>query len=153
VIRENRFAISRVVLMALSAFDDKAREPDNSAVADVLLGAADLWNDLKDQLASRYDPLAFDWGFAGKKWGWSLRLKHKKRAVLYMTPSSGFFYAGFALGEKAVAAAHESDLPQNLLDVIEGSQKYAEGRAVRLEIRTTGDLENVVKLAMIKMAN
>jgi len=139
--------------MALSAFDDKAAEPTDAEVAEVLANASDRWIDLKDQLGSRYDPLAFDWGFAGKKWGWSLRLKYKKRAVLYMTPSSGFFYAGFALGEKAVAAARQSDLPRSLLDVIEGSQKYAEGRAVRLEVQTTGDLENVVKLAMIKMAN
>jgi len=139
--------------MALSVFDDKAREPADAEVAEVLLGTADLWNAIKDEVAALYDPLDFDWGFAGKKWGWSLRLKHKKRAVLYLTPSSGFFYAGFALGEKAVAAAHQNDLPQSLLDLIEGSQKYAEGRAVRFEVRTSGDLENVVKLATIKMAN
>lgn len=139
--------------MALSAFDDEAREPTGAEVAEVLLGAADLWNAIKDQLASVYDPLAFDWGFAGKKWGWSLRLKHKKRAVLYMTPSTGFFYVGFALGEKAVSAAHQSDLPQSLLDVLEGSQKYAEGRDVRIEVRTSRDLGLVVRLATIKMAN
>lgn len=139
--------------MALSAFDDKAREPTDAEVAEVLLGTADLWNAIRDQIASVYEPLAFDWGFAGKKWGWSLRLKFKKRAVLYMTPSSGFFYAGFALGEKAVNAAHQSDLPQSLLDVIDSSQKYAEGRAVRLEVRTPEDVANVVKLATVKMAN
>jgi len=139
--------------MALSAFDDKAGEPTDAEVAEVLADTSHLWIDLKNRMASQFDLLAEDWTFSGKKWGWSLRLKHKKRAVLYMTPSSGFFFAGFALGEKAVAAAHESDLPQSLLDVIEGSQKYAEGRAVRLEVQTTGDLENVVKLAMIKMAN
>jgi len=139
--------------MALSAFDDKAREPTDAEVAEMLLGTADHWNAIKDQIASLYEPLAVDWGFAGKKWGWSLRLKHKKRAVLYMTPSTGFFYVGFALGEKAVSAAHQSKLPQSLLDVIEGSQKYAEGRAVRIEVRTSRDLGNVVRLATIKMSN
>ena len=139
--------------MALSAFDDKAREPTDAEVAEMLLGTADHWNAIKDQIASLYEPLAVDWGFAGKKWGWSLRLKHKKRAVLYMTPSTGFFYVGFALGEKAVSAARQSELPQSLLDVIEGSQKYAEGRAVRIEVRTSRDLGNAVRLATIKMSN
>ena len=139
--------------MALSAFDDKTGEPTDSDVFKELADVSHLWVDLRDQVASKYDPLAEDWVFSGKKWGWSLRLKHKKRAVLYMTPSTGFFYAGVALGEKAVAAANTSDLPRSLLEIINGSQKYAEGRGVRLEVWSAADLENVIKLAAIKMAN
>jgi hypothetical protein len=139
--------------MALSALDDKAREPSDTDVAEVLGAASPMWTDLKALMASQFDPLAEDWTFSGKKWGWSLRLKHKKRAVLYMTPSSGFFYVGFALGEKAVAAAHKSDLSQRLLETIDNSQKYAEGRAVRLEVRSATDLDNVINVAAVKMAN
>lgn len=139
--------------MALSAFDDKSREPRKEELADVLLDAGELWNELVSHLESELDPLAEDWTFSGKKWGWAMRLKHKNRAVLYMTPSNGFFYVGLALGEKAVAAAHESDLPQSVLDVIDGSQKYAEGRAVRLEVRMRHDLDTVLQIARIKMAN
>jgi hypothetical protein len=139
--------------MAFSALDDKAREPTDADVAEVLGDASPLWIDLKALMASQFDPLAEDWTFSGKKWGWSLRLKNKKRAILYMTPSTGFFHVGFALGEKAVAAAHERDLPQSLLEIIDKSQKYAEGRAVRLQVRSPADLENVIKVATIKMAN
>ena len=70
-----------------------------------------------------------------------------------MTPVKGFFYVGFALGQKAVDAAHESDLPQSVLDLIDGSQKYAEGRAVRIEVRDKEDLRHVVGVAAAKMAN
>ena len=139
--------------MAFSAFDDEVREPTDTDVAEVLGDTSHLWTDLRALMVSQFDPLAEDWTFSGKKWGWSLRLKHKKRAVLYMTPSTGFFYVGFALGEKAVAAAHASDLPQSLLEIIDGSQKYAEGRAVRLELRSAADLDNVTAVAAIKMAN
>ncbi len=139
--------------MAFSAFDDKAREPTDADVAKVLADVSPLWVTLKDLVASEFVPLAEDWIFSGKKWGWSLRLKHKKRAVLYMTPSTGFFYVGFALGEKAAATAQNSDLPQSVLEIIDSSQKYAEGRAVRLEVRSAPDLENVISVATIKMEN
>lgn len=139
--------------MAFSALDDKAREPTDANVSEVLGDASHLWTDLKALMAFQFDPLAEDWTFSGKKWGWSLRIKHKKRAILYMTPSTGFFYVGFALGEKAVAAARVGDFPDSLLEIIEGSQKYAEGRAVRLEVRSATDLDNVVNVAAIKMAN
>lgn len=69
------------------------------------------------------------------------------------TPCKGYFLASFALGEKAVKAAHESDLPAPILEIIDGAKKYFEGRAVRIEVRTAKDVRNVEKIAVIKMAN
>ena len=80
-------------------------------------------------------------------------MKQKKRTVLYMTPCERYFLASFALGEKAVQAAHQSDLPDSVLNIIDSARKYAEGRGVRLEVRSKKDLENVKELAAIKMAN
>ena len=93
-----------------------------------------------------------EWGFSSKSTGWGLRLKTEKRTVLYMTPCKGYFLASFALGEKAVKAAHESDLPASVLAVIDSARKYTEGRGVRLEVRTAEDVCNIEKLAVIKMA-
>ena len=139
--------------MALSAFDEKSKEPRREELTVVLGEAADLWDQLISNLRSRFDPLAKDWGFSGKKWGWALRLKHKKRVVLYLTPADGFFYAGFALGQKAVDAARDSDLPPSILEIIDSSQKFAEGRGVRLGVRSDVDVRSVMQLADIKMAN
>ena len=139
--------------MAFSAFDDKTREPVEDELAAVLGQSVELWNRLVADVNSEFNPLAKDWTYSGKKWGWALRLKHKKRAVLYLTPSEGFFYAGFALGQKAVDAAHGSGLSSSVLAVIDSSQKYAEGRAVRLEVRSEEDVRDVVQLASIKMGN
>jgi len=43
-----------------------------------------------------------------------------------MTPCEGYFIASFALAEKAVKAAHETDLPVSVLEVIDIAKKYAE---------------------------
>ncbi len=139
--------------MGLSAFDDKARKPTREQLEDVLRGAARLWDELISRLGTELGPLSEDWTYSGKQWGWALRLKHKKRAVLYMTPAHGFFFVGFALGAKAVAAAHQSALSRSALDLIDNSQKFAEGRAVRLEVREGEDLGDVVQIARIKLAN
>lgn len=139
--------------MALSAFDDKSQEPGLEAVAAVLRPAAVLWEQLISELGTRFEPLALDWVFSGKKWGWSLRLKQKKRAVVYLTPAERFFRAGFALGQKAVDAAFDSALPRTVLDTIESAPKYAEGRGVRLEVHTRKDVDGILLLAEIKMAN
>lgn len=139
--------------MAYSAFDDKDLEPRDPKLTEILGASRDLWDKLETQMKTEFHPLSVSWGYSGKKWGWSLRLKQKARTVLYMTPRSGHFVVGFALGQRAVDAAHESDLPQSTLDMIDASQKYAEGRAVRFEVRTAEDLRSAARIATIKMAN
>ena len=137
----------------MSVFGDKSRPPRNDDLAATLGSTFVFWNELKRLVASRFSPPSIEWGSASKKTGWGLRLKREKRTILYMTPCRGYFMASFALGEKAVKAAHESDLPVSVLEVIDNAKKYAEGRGVRLEVRSAEDVRNVEKLAVIKMAN
>ena len=138
--------------MALSAFDDRSHEPTADEVVQVLARSAARWHELIDHLTTEQAPLDASWTFAGANWGWSLRLKRGKRTILYLTPRRRHFLVGFALGEKAVAAAHQAHLPGAVLATIDGATKYAEGRAVRLEVRYKKDLEAVIRLAAIKMA-
>ena len=137
----------------MSVFDDKSKPPRDDDLAATLGNTFVFWNELKRLIASRFAPLSIEWGFSSKKTGWGLRLKQEKRTILYMTPCEGYFMASFALGERAVKAAHESDLPVSVLEVIDNAKKYAEGRGVRLEVRSAEDVRNVGKLAIIKMAN
>ena len=139
--------------MALSALGDKLKLPQDGDLAATLGSAFVFWNELKRLIASRFAPLSAEWGFTSKKTGWGLRLKQEKRTILYMTPCRGYFLASFALGEKTVKAAHESDLPLSVLETINSAKKYAEDRGVRLEVRSAEDVRNVEKLAIIKMAN
>jgi hypothetical protein len=137
----------------LSVFDDKSRPPQDDDLATMLGSTFVFWNELKKFIALRFAPLSIEWGFTSQKTGWGLRLKRENRTILYMIPCKGYFTASFALGEKAVKAAHESDLPASVLKVIDSAKKYAEGRGVRLEVRSVEDIGNVEKVAVIKMAN
>jgi len=139
--------------MALSIFDDKEKRPEKKDLDGALARTANLWDQLIDHLKEQYGPAVEEWGFAGKKWGWSLKVKSKKRAILYMTPKEGYFHVGFALGEKAVTAAKEMSLPKNVLDIIEEAPRYAEGRGVRLDIRKSADLKPIQKIAAAKMSH
>ncbi len=139
--------------MALSAFDDKSRPPQAKDLAGVLGRAMGAWEALHEHLAVEYAPMTEQWSFSGVKYGWSLRLIQKKRTILYMTPQEKRFQVGFALGEKAVSAVRGTGLSRVVLDVVDNATKYAEGRAVRLEVRYKKDLPDIEKLAAAKMAN
>jgi len=140
-------------LVALSVFIDRSRQPAEADLARALEDSFVFWNELKERIAARFKPLSFEWGFTSKTTGWGLRLKHKERIILYMTPCAGHFLASFALGEKAVQAADEAKLPRSLLKIIDSAKRYAEGRAVGLKATSDRDVRNIEKLAVIKMSN
>lgn len=139
--------------MALSAFTDKSRAPREEELSVTLGKAFPLWTELKRGAGSGSIPLAAEWGYTSKTTGWGLRLKKGDRIILYMTPCEGYFLASFALGEKAAMAAAEEGLPDSVLSVIHAAKKYAEGRAVRLEVRSAKDLRIVHMLVDLKMAH
>lgn len=137
--------------MALSALDNKDKKPTKAQLAKVLGRSSGAWDNLVDFVSSEFPPIAENWQYSGVNWGWSLQLKQKKRAVVYLTPCEGFFYAGFALGEKAVKAARDAKLPPHILDIIDSVKKYAEGRAFRMEVKYKKDQVGLKKLIEIRM--
>ena len=136
-----------------NAFAGQKTKPSDAALASALGASLSLWNKLVSELKRELKIDTVEWHTASAKWGWSLRLQSKRRNIVYLGPREGCFLAAFALGDKAIAAARKNDLPDDVLKNIAGSKRYAEGTAVRIEVRTGDDVEVVKKLAKIKIAN
>ena len=136
--------------MSLSAFDDKTRPPTDDRLRSVLGKAYGPWVRLLVLVAERIQPVTEVWKFST---GWSLRVLHKDRVILYMTPRQNQFLVSFALGERAVAAAHAARLSASVLKAIDDAPRYAEGRGVRVPVRGGGQLTTLARLAQIKHEN
>ncbi len=132
------------------SFDDKTREPGEAALAAALGPSKPLWDGLVGHVVATYPPVDREWTFYKS---WSLRLKHRKRTVLYLLPRDGTFLCAFVFGAKATEEARKSRLPKAVLKTIDEAPVYAEGRGFRLEVRTARDVETMKRLAAIKMAN
>jgi hypothetical protein len=139
--------------VALSAFDDKSGPPTESELDGTLGRSSRLWRELTASVTAAYAPVESEWAFSGEKYGWTARLKRKSRVILYMIPGKRHFLVGFVLGRRAVEAARQADLPPSVGVAIDSAPKYAEGTGVRLEVRTKNDLDAMLTLAAIKMAN
>jgi hypothetical protein len=139
--------------MPPNAFIGKPQKPTDAELAAALGAAKALWDQLLAGLADEHSLTVREWNSYSRKAGWSLRLKHKDRNILYLSPREGCFFASFALGDKAVAAARQSDLPQSVIKIINEAKRYAEGTGVRIEVKKPKDLETVTKLAGIKLAH
>ncbi len=132
------------------SLDDKTQPPNDAALAKALGKAKMLWDEYARHIAEEHGPVTEAWGFYKS---WSLRLKQKKRTIVYLLPRDGYFLCAFVYGEKATAEARRARLPKDVLKTIDEAPVYAEGRGFRLEVRKKQDLETMKKLAAIKMAN
>jgi hypothetical protein len=138
--------------VALSIFVGTATPPDPASLKAALGKSADLWTRIVAAVGEAHGPIVEHWHCASAKGGWAMRLKHKDRVVLYLIPQSGAFLVGVVLGEKAVKAAHEQQLPPKILAMIDAAPRYAEGRGIRFAVSTRAGVAAVVRLAAIKMA-
>ena len=116
-----------------------------------MLGTANAhWTKLFALVAERIGPITEVWKFTSATTGWGLRVVHEGRVILYMTPQPNQFLVSFALGEKAVASARAAKLPSTIMDAIEAAPRYAEGRGVRITVRSGRQLAPLTRLAQIK---
>ena len=133
-----------------NAFIGRPEPPGDDDLAEVLGPAKALWDKLTADMASELAVGDSEWKSYSSKAGWALRLFHKKRAIVYLSPGRGRFLASFALGEKAVRAALATDLPAPVIAAVKGAKKYVEGTAVRIEVKRPADVEAVEKIAAVK---
>jgi hypothetical protein len=138
--------------VSLGALDDAGSPPTERSLAAVLGRARASWTRLRAALQAAHGPLTEEWYFAGKAFGWSFRLRQGKRVLVYMLPCRSHFLASFALGEAACRAARTAGLSAPILALLDAAPKYAEGRGVRITVRTRQHVDAVLQLAALKAA-
>ena len=135
--------------MSPNAFIGRTQAPTDDELSAELGAARALWDELITELAL---PIQ-EWNSYSPKAGWFVKLKLKKRTIVYLSPRRGNFQVSFILGPKAVEAARQAKLSKTLMKIIDEAPRYPEGTGVRLEIKARRDLAAVKKLAAIKLAN
>ena len=129
-----------------NAFIGRTAQPEEADLVEVLGASKRFWDELTSGQTA-------EWNSYSVKAGWALRLKQKKRNIVYLGPRQGGFVAAFILGAKAMAAARECGLPARVVTLLDEAKKYPEGWAVRIEVRKAADVAAVRKLIAVKTAN
>ena len=132
---------------------DKSQVPNDEELKKALGTSFDLWKSIRDYTLKNYPKAQEEWNFPGVKYGWSFRIKDKKRAIVYLLPGDKTFRVAFVYGEKATNQALSSNLSKEIKDIIETATVYAEGRGFRIEITDKKIIKDIEMLIDIKLAN
>ena len=135
-----------------NAFVGKSNQPTQKEISLALGETAALWDEFVAWLAEQ-GVATQEWKSYSPKAGWALRLSLKKRNIVYLAPCAGCFRVAFILGDRAIRAALQSDLPSSVCKAVKNAPKYAEGTGVRLIVKRGSDLPAIQTLALAKLAN
>ena len=143
----------RATPVSANAFSGKATEPGDHDLAVALASEKARWDELASDLTREGVVNVQEWNSYSNKAGWSLRLKHKERTIVYLIPLQGAFQAALVLGDKAVKAAGQSPLPAHIKKIVSEARRYAEGTGVRINVHGPENIAAIKQLARIKLEN
>ena len=117
----------------------KEAAPDELKLKRVLGGMYDSYQEILSLTGNH----PREWKYYGKKFGWQLRVMHKAKALLYLSPLAGSFRVGCAVRENEREALLNSSLPVKLRQELAAAKKYAEGYPLRLLVKRGSDMKSV----------
>jgi hypothetical protein len=139
--------------MSASIYTEKLVEPDDKMLTYDLAETKDYLDKIAKFIESEYGNFKPEWKFYNQKSGWILKMFTKKRNVLFVVPCEKYFRAAFTFGDKASDLIFSSKLPDTIKKDLFEAKKYAEGRTIQIEVKTTNDLDNILELIRTKLIN
>ena len=131
-------------------FLDLTPEPTLALLKKGLGRRFSLWKEFSDHVPG---PTVVQWKYYGTKMGWTMKLLLKERNLCFISAYQGYFAVAFVFGAKAVTAVGQSTLPAELILELVQARKYAEGRGIRVEVKSREALEHAKILIDIKRAS
>lgn len=137
----------------LSVFTYRATTPTIKDLELALGSVYQIWQQVVRLTYLAYPEGIEEWNFPGKNYGWSFRIKDKRRAILYLLPRQGYFKVAFVFGDKAVKDILASSVADQIKADLQKARKYAEGRGVGIVVKKPVDITDVDQLISIKLAH
>jgi len=134
-------------------FMDKKRLPTTEELEGALAETCQVWKCIAEYVHLKYPGAMDEWYYPGDKYGWSFRIKDKKRAIVYLLPRDGYFKAAFMFGQKATDRIMISSVSEAIKEDLLAARVYAEGRGIRIDIRDEGLVNDIKELIDIKISN
>ncbi|WP_111709184.1 DUF3788 family protein [Lutibacter citreus] len=134
-----------------SIFMDKTVIPTEADLIEKLGDSFKLWKNIYDLVFFKYPNGLAQWNFPGKKYGWSYRIKDKKRAIIYFLPLKDNFKVAFVFGNKAFEEILKSNVSEFIKNDLSEAKKYTEGRGIRIPIKNETIISDISKLIDIKL--
>lgn len=139
--------------MDTSVFTDPSHIPSDADLEMALGRTYIYWKEIANYVSELDPDLELGWNFSSPKYGWSFRIRDKKRAIIYLLPRQDYFMVAFVFGQKATDQIFKSDVSNHIKSELSAARVYSEGRGIRIAVKEKSDIRDITLLADIKTKN
>ncbi len=149
------FKFNKIVALNMdtSIFINKSQKPSDIELKSALGKTYAIWHLILEYVNSKNSLYINEWNYPGVKYGWSFRIKDKKRAIIYLLPRKDYFKVAFVFGQKATEEIKNSNVSQEIKEELLKAKVYAEGRGIRIDVKGKEIVDDIKQLADIKLSN
>jgi hypothetical protein len=108
------------------------------------------WQRIMKDAFENYKDISGNWNYYNDGKQWLFKLVQKKKTIFWAGILQETFRITFYFGDKAESLIEGSELPQTIKDGFKTSQRYGAIRAVSIKVLDQTDVDNVLKLIVIK---
>jgi hypothetical protein len=109
-----------------------------------------LWQRVMDYMSDNYKDSSGDWHYYNDGKQWLFKMVNKKKTVFWAGIMNDTFRITFYLGNKAEPIMESSDLAPGIKEEFRNAKRYGLIRPVSFTIRDSNDIDNVLKMIVIK---
>jgi hypothetical protein len=135
-----------------SIFTEKANRPTEAELKKALGKTYLLWKKVCNLVYAKVPDAITEWNFPGVKYGWSFRIKNKKRVIIYFLPGPGLFRVAFVFWNRAYQEIMLSTVSPGIKTSLSAAKIYAEGRGIRIDVTGKEILGDISRLVDFKLA-
>jgi len=129
---------------------DKNVIPDDDYIFSLIGDKKILWQKIINYATENYKEVSGSWNYYNDGKQWLFKLVQKKKTIFWGGILRDTFRISLWFSDKAIPLIEDSDLPDTIKADFITSKKYGAIRAVSIKVFNNADVENVIKLIVIK---
>jgi len=129
---------------------DQSLKPTDDYIFSIIGEKKIMWEKVMEHMSVSYPGSAGEWNYYNDGKRWLFKMVLKKKTIFWLGILEDTFRITFWFGDKAEPYIIESDLPRRIKDEFRSSKKYGAVRALTITMNELSDVDNVLKLIVIK---
>lgn len=129
---------------------DKTLIPTDDYIFSILGNRKELWQSIITYAIENIKNTSGTWNYYNDGKQWLFKMVQKKKTIFWGGILQDTFRITFYFGDKAEPIIEASDLPTDIKSGFKNAKKYGAIRPVSIKVFEHSDVENVLKLIVIK---
>jgi len=129
---------------------DKTVIPTDDYIFSILGNRKELWQSIITYTTENFKDTSGIWNYYNDGKQWLFKMVQKKKTIFWGGILQDTFRITFYFGDKAEPIIEASDLPADIKSGFKNAKKYGAIRPISIKVFEHSDVENVLKLIVIK---